>query len=243
MKREFTMSTKLILGAALGAVILTGASAVAQTAPASSPYERAGTNEAPKGTSTTATPAERLKTSGDLVAIARETKDPLAMITAARIRASVATTDKERTKVESGSPKDTTKTAGAALTVDQILAEATALAKGDKVILAMIADVKASASKGRVGGPGRSTTVVRANAVDSFTETFRGAERAAVYVEGDGDTDLDLFVYDENGNMVCSDTDGTDRMICAWTPRWTGNFTIRVRNWGGVYNQYSIVTN
>lgn len=237
------MSTKLLLGAALTVFAVTGVSAIAATTEPASAYERAGTNEAPKGTSTTVTPAERLKTSGDLVAIGRETKDAIAMITAARIRASVATTDKQRTKTESGAGKDSTKTPGATLTVDEILAEATTFAKGDKVVLAMIAEVKASASKGRVGGPGRTSTNVRANSTDSFTETFRGGERAAVYVEGDGDTDLDLFVYDENGNMVCSDTDGTDRMLCAWTPRWSGNFTIRVRNWGGVYNNYSMVTN
>lgn len=96
---------------------------------------------------------------------------------------------------------------------------------------------------GRVGGPGRKVTSVEARATDSYTIKFRGGEPASVFVDGDGDTDLDLYIYDENGRLVASDDDATDTCLCQWTPRWTGEFTVKVRNRGSVYNRYVLVTN
>ena len=50
-------------------------------------------------------------------------------------------------------------------------------------------------------------------------------------------------MYDENGNLVDSDSDYTDNCVCTFTPRWTGYFKIRVVNRGGVYNNYVLRTN
>jgi hypothetical protein len=96
---------------------------------------------------------------------------------------------------------------------------------------------------GAVGGPKASTTRVNARATDVYTIDFRGGEAARVTVRGDGDTDLDLYVYDEFGNLITKDDDNTDYCVASWTPRFTGPFTVRVVNRGGVYNQYRITTN
>ena len=71
---------------------------------------------------------------------------------------------------------------------------------------------------------------------------FRSGQEAWVYVSGDGDTDLDLYIYDENGNLIDSDTDSTDECLCTFTPRWTGQFKIKIKNYGNVYNEYQITT-
>ncbi|MBL8851849.1 MAG: hypothetical protein JNG89_19410 [Planctomycetaceae bacterium] len=84
---------------------------------------------------------------------------------------------------------------------------------------------------------------VNANSSVSYMTTFHGGELAEVIIMGDGDTDLDLFVYDENGNLVASDTDTLDFCVCQWTPNWTGEFTVVVTNLGSVYNQFDIATN
>lgn len=99
------------------------------------------------------------------------------------------------------------------------------------------------AAPGRVGGPGEIHTRVEAHDTDSYEIRFHGDELARIVVRGDGDTDLDLFVYDENGNLVASDTDSTDVCVVSWTPRWTGNFRVRVKNLGRVYNRYTLTTN
>lgn len=109
-------------------------------------------------------------------------------------------------------------------------------------MVAIADDVAKAGERGAVSGPGRRRTVVGNRMTDQFRVTFRGGESARVLVSGDGDSDLDLFVYDDNGNLICRDDDSTDDMICGFTPRWTGTFTIRVKNLGAA-NEYVIVHN
>jgi hypothetical protein len=96
---------------------------------------------------------------------------------------------------------------------------------------------------GADGGPKYGTAVVRAYDTNTHVVRFEGGKPAMVVVRGDGDTDLDLYVYDETGRLVGQDVDPTDFCLVTWTPRWTGTFTIRVVNLGDVYNRYTIGTN
>ena len=84
---------------------------------------------------------------------------------------------------------------------------------------------------------------VYAYRTDTYTEYFSAYGRAEVIVVGDHDTDLDVYVYDENGYLVGEDDDRSDNCYVSWTPRWSGWFEIRVVNRGGVYNDYRIETN
>jgi hypothetical protein len=108
------------------------------------------------------------------------------------------------------------------------------------LLTATCANLQAGAS----GGP-RSNLGERvlANTTDVYHITFYAGELAQVFVRGDGDTDLDLYVYDEDGNLITSDTDLTDVCLTQWVPAWTGTFRIELVNLGSVYNQYDIVTN
>ena len=101
----------------------------------------------------------------------------------------------------------------------------------------------APAFAGSVNGPQVASTQVLAQSTDSFAATFRGGESTTVAISGDGDTDLDLYVTDENGNTICTDTDASDTMLCRWTPAWTGPFGIHIRNLGRVYNNYKLAVN
>ena len=114
-----------------------------------------------------------------------------------------------------------------------------------KKMLATLAMVLAgsAAFAGADGGPKSANERVNANSADRYEIVFRGGEQARVVVDGDGDTDLDLYIYDENGNLITKDDDNTDYCICTWTPKWTGKFTIKVVNRGGVYNVYDLETN
>jgi hypothetical protein len=95
---------------------------------------------------------------------------------------------------------------------------------------------------GAANGPNFTSTQVLANSTDVFHVTFSGGSQATVAISGDGDTDLDLYVYDENGNLVASDLSTSDTAAVSWTPAWTGDFRIEVKNRGSVYNAYSILT-
>ena len=88
----------------------------------------------------------------------------------------------------------------------------------------------------------RHVDQVEADSTDLYGLVFAGGSEASVYVEGDGDTDLDLYVLDELGDEVCADADNTDVMICSWTPASTGEFLVAIRNLGEVYNEYVLET-
>ena len=62
----------------------------------------------------------------------------------------------------------------------------------------------------------------------------------SVIVDGDGDTDLDCWVYDRFGSLLGSDTDNTDLCIIGFRLASSGDLTIRIRNYGAVYNEYEL---
>lgn len=104
--------------------------------------------------------------------------------------------------------------------------------------------VASTAQARSVGGPhfGYGERV-NAHGTTYYYVDFYAGELAQVGLIGDGDTDLDLYVYDENGNLIASDTAYGDVCYCEWVPLWTGTFRIEVVNLGSVYNIFDIETN
>ncbi len=101
-----------------------------------------------------------------------------------------------------------------------------------KILIPMAVVVTALATiaeAGAIPGPKVTSDSVNAYTTDVYHIAF--------------DTDLDLFVYDEAGDLVASDTDYTDDCLAAWTPYCTQVFTIKVENLGCVYNRYGLATN
>ncbi len=183
-----------------------------------------------------------LRVSGELAQLAQDSKDAILMLAAARLEAMAETEEVSRDKTSKG---DTAKAdAESKPERGDLYALATQFAGTNETLQTLIEDSKISGTtKGRDRGPGITDTRVLAHDTDIFRITFRGGERAEVTVVGDGDTDLDLHVYDENGNLVDRDIDGTDVAYCSWIPRWTGTFRVEVKNWGRVYNRYRLTTN
>ena len=185
-----------------------------------------------------------------LVEFGRKTKDPLALVEAAKIMKLVGGQPVARKPADApagapaGAPAPAAgKPASAPPTPGSVLAEARSLAKGDKTILAMIAQAASASSRGAVGGPKASVTSVIAGHTDVYNTAFVGGLPAEVVIAGDGGSDLDLAVVDENGNLICSSSSPGDVEYCGWTPRWTGKFQIRVKNNGTVDNAYKLLTN
>lgn len=97
--------------------------------------------------------------------------------------------------------------------------------------------------KGRVLGATIVTRRVESNSQFIDYITLEGGELASILIKGDGDTDLDLYLYDENGNLIEKDDDNSDTCLVSFTPKWTGTFKIIVKNHGSVYNNYILSSN
>ncbi len=202
--------------------------------------EQKGSNAGePTAPTASSTAVETLQTAADLVRYGDANKDALALITAARIMKQVGFGPSKAVVVTS-SKADGTKPDKAS--VDAVLARARQYAGDRKDLLALADDVVKMSPRGSVNGHGRITTIVGRGMTDVYQITYKGGERAGVLAVGDGDSDLDMYVYDENGNLICKDDDLTDRMVCRWSPAWQGQFTIKIKNLG-MANQYTLINN
>jgi hypothetical protein len=206
-------------------------------AAAKSPDARAA--QASRGSAATAAVA-RMATAHGLVRYGDARRDALALITAARmLKAARAQPSEARRQGPAATDR---KPAGDRYAVDGVLARAHTLAAGRPELLALTDDVANEGARGAASGPKRWTELVRSGETDRYRVGFRGGEPAMVAVSGDGDSDLDLYILDERGNVVCKDEQRSDDMACRWTPQRSGEYTIAVRNLG-IANQYVAIHN
>lgn len=177
-----------------------------------------------------------------------ENKSTLALLDALQIFSENPTQALNATK--KGDAVDETKNDGKKAKVsfdyESVLADARAFADGDSNLLALIDNIDAEAKgaqRGNINGPSRDYAAVNGKSYMDYTASFVANQLAEVLVSGDGDTDLDLYVYDSNGNLIASDTDYSDDCYVRWVPAWTGRYTVRIVNRGPVYNRFVILTN
>ena len=68
------------------------------------------------------------------------------------------------------------------------------------------------------------------DAQESFTLALDGDRPYAIVGACDNDCqDMDFWLYDENDNLIDSDTGTDDVPVVRVTPQWSGQFSIRVR--------------
>lgn len=78
---------------------------------------------------------------------------------------------------------------------------------------------------------------VAAFSTDAWTLGAPGGSSRVVVV-GDGDTDLDCYVYNRFGTLIGVDDDSTDYCVVDVYQRTSGNLRIEIRNLGRVWNGY-----
>ena len=129
------------------------------------------------------------------------------------------------------------------VTAEAMFSKARDFASDDEAVLALIDDALAEGARGRVGGSVEWLSRLPSGQTDVWEIPFQGDAFAEVAVVGDGDANLDVAVTDENGNVICYDVSGSDRLYCDWTPAWDGFFYVTVQNMGGARNSYYLMTN
>ncbi len=252
MKRSMIMPViGLVASAWLGVALLSGQAAAADAKEANQSAE--------KGKEGSAASVALMAQAGQLVRYARDNESPLAMLTAVQMmrrvhlqEASDRLEKKEPVPMKEGEkvPEDKkAETAKPALDTQQLLAEAKGWAAGDEHVLALLEaesqkpETQAGGTLGSATGAIKHIDRVSGRRYQDWVVTFRGGDLAQVLVFGDGDTDLDLYIYDEYGHEIVKDVSRSDRCLVQWTPKWTGKFRVRIANLGYVHNNYLLVTN
>lgn len=190
-----------------------------------------------------------IRTATELAKYGYEVESASALIEAAQIFVSIQTQELGAEMEAGAQNENETAKQDKSLDPKDLLAKAKEFAFDDELLLGMIARVEnkmtamAEGTRGAIGGPKEGRGTVYAKDYTYYTQKFWANEIAEILVSGDGDTDLDLYVYDENGNLITSDTDYTDDCYVRFCPKWTGPFRIKIVNRGGVYNNYIILTN
>lgn len=160
-------------------------------------------------------------------------------------------------KVEKSEPgkknegeKEKQQTLEVNLDVVQIINDAIVMAENDSSVLMVVKKIQEqikssqeAVSKGRVGGPTYATRTVYGGSTYTDYIYFSGETLAEVAVIGDGDTDLDLYLYDTNGNLIDYDIRYGDGCYVACIPYYTQLMTVVVKNLGWLYNNYILITN
>jgi hypothetical protein len=100
----------------------------------------------------------------------------------------------------------------------------------------------AGQTKGRVGGPARHVDSVNPGSTDVYEIRFRGSERAMIGAKSRNGEDIDIVVLDENHNEICKDYDNDGVPVCSWTPKWTGQFYIKIKNRTNGPVRYELIT-
>ncbi|WP_426033459.1 hypothetical protein [Cypionkella sp. TWP1-2-1b2] len=178
-----------------------------------------------------AAPLSGVKTaelSAQLYAAGVAADDPLLLIAAAKLRKSVAF------RGEGEAP----------LGWEAMLAAAEALVADDAALLGLIGDVRAEGIKGVASGPMYSIGTLANGGVDRFPSVgFAAGDYAEIYVEAQGEADLNLRVFDAKGQLVCADTNPSPIAYCGWTAAGSEGFVMQVENAGPQDTSYALMTN
>ena len=201
----------------------------------------------PKDTLSSPIPEEMqaLRTASSLAMYGYKNESASALVEAAKIFNSIPT--QEMAVREDSTPtREITPGSGVGFDPKQLIADAKEMAGRDKELTKYIEKVEKTigkAKRGAVGGPVIKTSMVLTLSTDQYLVKFEGGRKATVIVEGTDISDIDLYVYDENENLICYDDDATSECAVSFNPRWTGYFIIQVVNNGLLPNPYLLCTN
>lgn len=182
----------------------------------------------------------------DLYTIGRAQGDALLVLSAAKLAASVALTPGGAIKKTTSGPAPATPDVGPAAgphDAGAMFATALELAAQDALLSGLIRDAEAEQSRGSIGGAKSWQADLSGGRIDLWEMAFKGRAYAELSVIGNGASNLDVSVTDENGNVICFEQSPSDAIYCDFIPSWDGMFYLTVENSGTAANDYYVVSN
>jgi hypothetical protein len=107
------------------------------------------------------------------------------------------------------------------------------------MVVAAVAGVM-SFSAGQVRADAFETDRVNAHDTETWRYEANNSGWVIVSIEGDGDTDLDLYIRQEDGRYVARNTNYSDQASVEFYAVAGRTYNFEVHNLGDVYNVYEI---
>lgn len=176
-----------------------------------------------------------------------ENDSATALLQAAEILAQVKMQPLESTGNKNGTDSEVKPEIETSFSVEKLIADAKELGKKDKNIQAWAKELEKTtktSTRGAVGGAKWDDGFVYGNNGYTYYDVFfRAGELAEITVASYNNADLDLYVYDQNGNLIVYDELNYTDCYVYFTPKWTGNFTLYVWNRSGWNSNFRLTTN
>ncbi len=172
-----------------------------------------------------------------LYALGQAAKDPLMVLTAARLRRGLSLTDTARTP----DPAPAGATTLTTMDGETMLAAARSLDSGENYtdMIEFVARETPPQPKAL-----RATAAdLAAGGTQTWSLAFFGGTYAELAILGHANGNLDLLVSDDKGNHICLDKGSADTAFCGFTPAENGSFVVTVTNAGTTEDGYVLLTN
>lgn len=190
---------------------------------------------------------KNLKLGYQLANYGYENDSATALLQAAEILSQVKTQSLEieaKHEGESSSEKADIETS---FNIEKLISDAKELGKKDKNIQTWAKELEKTtktSTRGAVGGAKWDDGFVYGNNGYTYYDVFfRAGELAEITVASYNGADLDIYVYDQNGNLIVYDELNYTDCYVYFTPKWTGNFTLYIWNRSGWNSNFRITTN
>jgi hypothetical protein len=178
---------------------------------------------------------DQLRLSDELADFGERSADPMALIEAAKIR-------KMLPPPLNAAPDASTE----ARTWQALLTRASQLAGPNPMVAAFITEVRRLKARNIPVIPIEISLLhkqIKQNSADRAEVHFLAGEIAMVYIRPVAEVDLDLFVYDDLNNLICTGGGTGHESECRWRPRRDGSYLIDVRNNNAADVDYELAIN
>lgn len=209
-------------------------------------FSQTNTKEVKKEAAPENSEIANLKLAYDLADYGYKNDSASALLQAAEIMTQVQKTKKDFKSKQEGTSAENPD-GKKDVSVNALISDAKKIAGSDKNLLAWAKTVEKAANKstrGASGGALYSQDFAYANGGTTTFWAFFDANRLAEVSVGSFDgADLDIYIYDENGNLIVSDTSSNRNAYCAFRPYFTTQFRIVVKNNARYNATFEIYTN
>jgi len=196
---------------------------------------------------------EKLAVAYSLINHGREAKSPVTLITAAEIIGCISVNEGQEKPVKTDSRDNSIiENIESIFTTDplELLEEAEIMSGNDSHILSITEEIRekimtfqSDKDKGVWSGKSSYKSSLEAYQIDTWEFYFEGKKPAEIIIAGNGNGNLDVFLYDENDNNFAWDNGPTDNCKLEWHPEKGQTFKIEVLNLGDSPNNYLLIHN